>query len=527
MGDEITSGTLSIKKFLGLNLLQSDMVIDIREASALQNYFITESSLQQRFGSTLISSNDFTEKTDTTAKPITSLYSTSIVGAAKQVGTGGDAFKEFTAGAWVDYTGAITLTDDPDNLVSYATFFDSANDEVLIGASETAGDTRFKWTGVGDAVALTSTPGDFKYPVVHYNKLWVAVDDYVYLSGLNNCESWDVAWDVVRFRGRGEPITGLAKYAGRMIVFKKSSIHAISGSSYGDMYSEEIVSEEGCVSGYTIREIESRRYGNILVFLSKEGILKGFNGSKNLLTLGSPVKPLYDAMNRSRDFVAVGENYKKRKQYWLSMSYGSDSTHSQIMVYDYWNDIYTSEDGLPLSTNLYYTGINANAIGLFNTSSNQEYLVTGDYDGVALRQDNGLLDEETDLIESKWSSKKMDLGDPTFIKMMTDMTVVTTQTSETHLETSVATPSNSSSGTSIIPVAGALWGSMIWGTGLWSAENTVYTRVQQTPTVEDESVAGRYFIIQLNHSTINEAVNIEELEFSYTNLGKQPEYVET
>lgn len=527
MGDEITSGNLSIKKFLGLNLLQSDMVIDIREASVLQNYIITEDSLQKRKGSTLISSNAFKEKTDATAKPITSLYSTSIVGASKQVGTGGDAFKEFTSGAWVDYTGAITLTDDPDNLVSFATFYDNAGDEVLIGAPSAVGDTRFKWTGVGDATALTSTPGDFKFPLVHANKLWVAVDDYVYISGLNNCESWDTVWDVIRYRGQGEDITGLAKYAGRVIVFKKSSIHAISGSSYGDLYSEEIVSDEGCMSGFTIREVESRRYGNILVFLSKEGIIKGFNGSKNLLTLGNPVKPLYDQMNKSRLNVSVAENYKKRKQYWISMSYGSDTTNSQIMVYDYWNDIYSNEEGLPLSTNLYFTGINANAIGLFNTSSDQEYLVTGDYSGVALRQDNGLLDEETTLIESKWSSKKMDLGDPTFVKMMTDMTVVTTQTSETHLETSVSTAKSSSSGTSVIPVAGALWGFLVWGTGFWSGQNTVYTRVEQTPTVEDESVAGRYFIIQLNHSTINEDANIEELEFGYTNLGKQPEYVES
>lgn len=526
MGDELTSGTLQLKRFLGLNLLQSDLSIDIREASALQNYIITEDALEQRGGSTAISSNAFKDKTDATAKPITSLYGTTIGGTRFQVGCGGDAFKEFTAGAWVDRTGAVTITDDPDNHVGFATFWDNGGNEVLIGAPNQAGDTRFKWTGAGDAAALAATPGDFRFPVVKDNKLWCAVDDYLFISALLDCETWDTVWDVIRYRGQGEDISGVAKYAGRVIVFKNSSIHVVSGSSYGDMYSEEIVTGDGCASGYTIREVESRRYGNILVFLSKEGVLKGFNMTKNLIPLGNPVKPLYDAMNKTRLSACVGEVYKGRKQYWLSMTYGSGSTHNQIMVYDYWNDVFTGEDGIALSSNLYHTGINANALGLFETAANQEYLVSGDYSGVALRQDYGLLDAGTTPVEAKWASKKIDGGDPVASKLLTDLAVVTTQSSETHLEVSATTPANEGSGTVVIPTGGSLWGTMLWGTGLWSAPDTKYTRVELTPTDGETSVCGRYFMLQMNHSTASESARIEEINLGFTNLGKQPEYVE-
>lgn len=526
MGQEIHSGPLRLKRFLGLNLLTSDTSIDLMEASALQNVNITSHAVEQRRGSATYASNVFKDKTDATAKAVTGLYSGVLNGTRYQVGTGGDAFKVLTAGAWVDATGAITITDSADNLVSFATFFDTGGNEVFIGAPHLAGDTRFKWTGVGNAAALAATPGDFRYPIVHMNRLWVAVDDILYISDQLDSETWDVAWNLVRFRGDGEDISGLALYADRVIVMKPSSIHMVSGSYYADLSTQCIVTGDGCASGYTIREIESRRHGNILAFLSSEGVLKGFNGSKNLIRLGDPVKPLYDDMNQTRLSVASAVNYRPLKQYWLTMTYGSGSTHDQIMVYDYENDFFTSEEGKPLSSNLYHTGISANALGIFETTAEQEILVTGGYNGVTLRQDYGVDDAGTTAVSSKWQSGKLDFGDPTAVKLLTDLAAVTTQSSETHLSLTVTTQYNSATGAAVIPTAGSLWGTMLWGTGLWSAPDTKYTRLQLTPSDGETAVSGRYFIFAANHATAAEAMRIEEIIAAASNLGQQPEYAE-
>jgi hypothetical protein len=522
MGQEINSGNLRLPKFLGLNQIRTTSSGQM-EASALQNVNLTDDRLSQRLGSATISTNLFKEKTDNTAKPITGLYSGVLDGTRYQVGTGGDAFKSLTT-SWTDRTGAVTVTDDADNLVSFATFFDNGGDECFIVCPED--DTPFKWLGgVADAAALAATPGDFKFPVVHMNRLWVVVDDIVYISDYFDCETWDVVWDLQRFRGDGEAITGIYKYADRIIVFKPSSIHMISGSSYADFASQTIVTGDGCSSGYSIQEIESRRYGNILCFLSKEGHLKGFNGSKNLIQLGDPVRPLYDKMNKTRLSKCGSAVFKKHKQYWLTMTYGAGTTHDQIVLYDYFNDSYTAEDGLPISSNLYHTGINANTMAIFATATADDILVTADYTGNILRQDIGTEDETTITVSSSWATAQLDMGDPTTVKLVTDLSVVTTQKSVTHLSVTVTSERTSGDGVAVIATGGSLWGTMVWGTGLWSAPDTKYSRLKLTPT-DEGAIIGRYFKIQLAHSTADESMNIEDIILGVTNLGQQPEFVE-
>jgi len=527
MGQETTTTPVRIKRFLGLNTKLADTDVHLWESTGLQNVNITEGGVEQRRGSTKLNAVAFKDKTDTDAKAIVGLYSTNMGGTIYQVGIGGDAFKQLSAGAWVDKTGAVTLTDDADALASFATFYDSgAANEIIIACKE--GDAPIKWTGTGNAAALGGAPPtNFKWPIVHKNKLWVVVDDFVYFSGLRDGESWDLVNDVVRFSGNGENITGLGIFSDRVIVFKPSSIHAISGSSERDMYTETIVTGDGCASGYSIQEVESRRYGNILVFLSSEGTIKGFNGSKNLLLLGDPAKPLYDTMNRSRLNKCVSMNYEGLNQYWLSMSLGSDSTHSQMMVYDYFNDRFTDEEtGRPLSSNLYHIGINANAMAIFENSSNVMIPVTGDYNGFALRQDYGLVDEDSILITSKWQTGKMHFGSPSHVKLLTDMAIETTQSSVTTMSVTATTASTAGAAAVIITTAGGMWGFLVWGTGNWSAPITKYTRCYMTPNTGERAVSGRYILTQMSHSTANEAMDVEELIIGVSDLGLQPEYTE-
>jgi len=303
----------------------------------------------------------------------------------------------------------------------------------------------------------------------------------------------------------------------------------ISGSSNRDLFVQTIVVADGTEAGHSVKEVQSRRYGSILCFLSKQdNTLKGFNGSKNLLKLGEKAKPLFNSMNISRYPQAVSANYKELGQYWVATSFGSGSTNDQVILYDYLNDAHTDPQGNALSTILYHIGIDINAFGNF-VSSGTELLKTGDYSGFMYQQDSGLTDKGSDAIVSSWLTGRIDFGDPYAIKMLTDLSLVTTQTSATTMSMNVS--SNSTAGTSALSIsaAGGLWGSMIWGTGLWSGDDTPYTRAEVTrnPQTEEGPIIGRYLQFQANHSDSGEAMSIEEINIGVANLGKQPEYVES
>lgn len=526
MGKEINTSPFRLKQFLGLNQRITDTAIDPREAAGLENVNITEESLRQRLGSEFLNSVAFKEKTNTTAVSITGIYETTVNGTQVRVGTGGDSFREYVSLNWTDRTGAVTITNDADIHFSFATFYDNANAEIVIAANGT--DAPLKWTGSGNASALATPPGNFNFPVVHKNRLWVAVDDIVYFSDYRDGETWDTLLNLARFDHRGEDITGLYKYADQIIVFQKTAIHAISGGSNRDLFIQTIVSGEGCASGFSIQEVESRKYGNILIFLSNQGIIKGFNGSKNLLKLGDAAPDLFSSMNVGRHPQSVSMNYKKLGQYWLALTYGTGTENNQIVIYDYRNDFYTDEKGRQLSSILYHTGINANAMNIWYTNLG-EIPVTGDYNGFALQQDKGLLDEEASPIRSTWLTGRFDFGAPNNVKMLSDFAIVTTQSTTTEMSITATTKNYSGISSLSIPAAGGLWGSMVWGTGLWSSPSTEYTRAEFTlsdPSLEG-AIIGRYHQFQFNHSDPDEAMVVEEVIIGVTDLGYQPEYLES
>lgn len=527
MGLETTSAPISIKKFLGLRTKHTDLGIDIRESSGLQNVNITEHSVETRKGSTFKHAVAFKDKTDTTVKNITGLYETKLNSVTYQVGIGGDAFKQFSGSAWTDRTGAVTITDDDDIHWSFATFKDSgAANDIIIAAN--GSNPPIKWTGSGNAAALATPPGNFNYPVVHKNKLWVAVGDIVYFSAIRNGESWDTTYDLIRLETSGEVITGMYVYADRVIVFFESAIYAISGSDNRDLYVDKIVTGQGTKCGFSIKEVESRRYGNILVFLGKDGVLKGFNLTKNLIDIGDPIEPLFKTMSFSRHEQCVSENFKDLNQYWLAMTLSGNSTNNQVIIYDYKNDYFAGEDGAPLSSMLYHTGININAMAIW-TDSSEEVLITANYSGFALEQNSGLLDEEANGVYGLWQTKKIDYGTPAKVKMLTDLSIVTTQRTSTNASINVTTDISAGSGDLSIAAFGSLWGTMVWGTDNWSSPNTKYTRVElnnNDPDVEGATF-GRWFIYQINHNNSGEEMVTNELITGVTDLGYQSQYLES
>lgn len=519
---------LTLKRFYGINTKVSDIDLAIGESFGLTNVNLTEESLEQRFGSELISTNIFVDS-GANPVPITGLFSDKLNGVVRQVGTGGDRFQEFIGGAWVNVTGAVTLTSNPNLHTTFTKFKDNAADDVYIIANGT--DAPIKWTGVGNAVALVGPPGNFQFQAVHKNKLWVNVDQIVYFSAILDGETWNLTRDVIAFSGNGGAITGIVPYNDRLVVFQNKSISMVYGSEYRDIYVEEVVSGEGCVSGFSPVVINSRRLGTVIIYLSSDGYFKAFNGTRSPVKIGEVAQsPLFSSMNPTRWPQAIGVDYEKRNQYWLAMTYGSGATNDQVVLYDYFNDVHSHPTtGRAISTVLNHENLAINAAAIFE-SANGPILVTGDYEGRLLQQDSGLNDIDNETIEFSWLSSKIDFGDPTHVKLVVDQNVLTTQYSDTNLELRVSSDQRRGISEKLIRVNGnSRWGTMIWGVGRWAANTPVYTRMAmvQDPATDEGGVYGRYIQFQFLHSTPNERLKIEEFLMNITDLGEQQEYIET
>lgn len=524
---------LRIKRFFGINTKVSDIDIAVGESYGQENFNLTQDGLEQRYGTTLISSNVF-EDSLANPVPITGLYSNRINGTIRQVGTGGNRFQEYTGGGWVDRTGAAIITSSQNNLFRFERFFDNGANQVYIMVNGV--DAPLKWDGGAAAAVLAGVPGNFSKVLVHKNKLWGVVDDFIYFSAQFDGETYNIVRDVVRFSGNGGDILDIVSFQDRIVVIQPKAISVISGQDYRDLYVEEVVTGEGGSSGFSAQVINSRRYGSIVMYLADDGTFKGFNGSPTPLKLGEPAEnTLFNGMNRSRRIYATGVDYEERSQYVLAISSGSNLTNDQLILYDYFNDVYSHpESGRPISTILNHTGTAAqvNAAAIFEYDGKNR-LVTGDYDGNLVLQDvpSALRDHDNSPITSTFLSGKNEFGTPTHIKLITDCNVLTTQYSRTTLNLVLLTQIRRGETTKEIDVdAGSRWGTMIWGVGRWADSSPVYTRMDNI-TLDDSTdeggVYGRYIQFQLNHTEPDERLKLEELIISTTDLGEQQEYLET
>lgn len=383
MGLERNSKAIPFSTFRGLNTKLSDISISSREASDLQNVLLQRETIDVRYGCDVFSNTQMIE--GGAAKPATGIYQAVLSGATYQVVTSGTKIYSMNAsGALTDITGAVTLTDSQNLLFSFATFKNSSGADIIVAANGT--NAPIKWTGSGNAAALGGTPpANFKYLLVRKNRLYGSDGEFVYHSALLNGESWDSLNWVARFSSQGiytNEVTGLAKYGDGLAIFKEDAIFLFSGENFTDGYIDEVVTGDGCISGYSIVEVASRRFGNILVFVNRNGELKGFNGTKNLINVSEHVDNTLQTYNQSRFKYNCAVNYKKYNHYITSYT-SAGTTHNKLIAHDYFLDGYAAE-GERESTILSHSGVNANYLRIMD-SGGVETLFTGSYDGWILK----------------------------------------------------------------------------------------------------------------------------------------------
>lgn len=392
---ETTTSPISFGSFRGLNTKLSEISISPREASSLQNVELTRETIDVRAGNDLFSTTQLQE--GGVAKAVTGIFQGVISSNVYQVITGGTkVYSMSSGGVLTDITDVLVLSDSPNYLFSFERFKNSSGNDILVMANGV--NPPIKWTGSGDAAALGGTPpANFKHLLVRKNRLYGSSGEFVYHSALLNGESWDALNWVNKFSTKGlytNEVTGLVEYGDNIAIFKEDGIFLFSGENFTDGYTQRVVTGDGCMSGYSPVEILSRRYGNIIIFVNRNNELKGFNGTKDLISISDPIDNTLRGFVQSRSKYVSAVNYRSKNQYYSAFT-SSGTTHNKIIAYDYYLDAVDPAQDVPESTMLVHDGIKANCLAVMDVDGSEK-LYSGTYDGWVLKHGSS----DTDILRA-------------------------------------------------------------------------------------------------------------------------------
>ncbi len=387
MGMETTTEPIAKGSFRGMNTKLSEISLSPREATSLQNVNLTKETIEVREGNQIFTTTQLIESA--AAKAVTGIFQCVLSSTVTAVITGGTKIYSMTAGGVLaDITGAVTITDSANNFFSFAKFKNSTTADIIIAANGV--DAPIKWTGSGNVAVLGgSPPANFKILLVRKNRLFGFSGEFGYNSALLNGESWDAVNWIARFATEGiytNEVTGAVEYGDNIAIFKEDAIFLFSGDGFDTGYVQKVVTGDGCMSGFSPVEIPSRKYGNIIAFVNRNGEIKGFNGTKNLIPLSDPIDITLQAYVQSRAKYVSGVNYRRKNQY-LTTYTSSGSTHDKLIGYDYYLDGFDQGE-VPESVMLVHGGITANYLAIMDDAGT-ETLFSGTYDGWVLKHSTG------------------------------------------------------------------------------------------------------------------------------------------
>ena len=281
-------------------------------------------------------------------------------------------------GTWDDITGSLSFNVGQDNHGDFAV----AQDSVVI-EDELGNTAPYRWTGTGDATALTSDAQvpNSKYIEYHVRHLFLAGDDSnpsrLYFSGLDDITDY-TSTDFIRVEtdsGDGI-IRGLKTGLDGLYIWKDSSIWRLSGTNRDDFILERMVQGIGTLSDASIAIVNDPRSNQqIFVFVTQNGDVAAYDGGVNVTILSHKIK---NSFPNSLAFGRVDEIRSTAYEfmYMASVSTSGNSTHNRIYVFDFIHNAWTR-----------LSGMNANTIGTFENSNGESLLMFGDYAGFSNQWD--------------------------------------------------------------------------------------------------------------------------------------------
>jgi hypothetical protein len=395
--------------------------------------------------------------------PITGMFDyRTKAGSAYFVATSGATIKHDVAGTWTDITGAAAITSDKDNKFSFAVYND-----ILMATNGV--DDVLAWKGAGNVAALSgSPPSAVRWIAVYNEHTFLARNSTnrsrLYISIIGDPETWGAADYVDIGKDDGQEITGLVALYDRLFIFKRKSIYQLSGTSIGNFRVDLVSQGTGACSGWSIAVVE-----NTIIFLSDRGFYE-FGGSTPVL-ISDSIHTTMLGLNQIRTEFAHGIHYKRRFQYWCSVSDGSSTTNNLILVYDYINKAWSK-----------LTGINANCFALEQSGVSMDRLYHGDYDSIAFLQDSGNVDDDVagNAIAASFTTHPIDMGAPELYKRFRFLRSFFDQEGDYNITITYKTDFGSIGTTTSanLSVRGnqSLWGVLVWGVNRWGGDSIVRPR---------------------------------------------------
>ena len=206
-----------------------------------------------------------------------------------------------------------------------------------------------------------------------------------------------------------DKIVGLAVFRERLIVFCKTSIYSLTGSSIADFSLASITKNIGCIDKFSIQEI-----GGDLVFLAPDG-LRTIAGTEKIedVELGTVSKPIQERINEIGYDNISSVVIREKSQYRLFFPTTAGTESNQLGILGV---IKQSQQG-PIGFQW------ADLKGIKPSCTDSEYIgeiefvVHGGYDGFVYRQENGSKFAGTN-IKSFYRSPDVIMGDAGIRKNM-------------------------------------------------------------------------------------------------------------
>jgi len=368
----------------GLNNSFDALTIDSSEASDLQNIIFPRAvngAIASRPGYTRINATALSGTPDCTGnsffklvsgtRHLVSIWSDDKIRKMDYDGSGPD-------GTWDDITGSLSFNVSTNDHADFAV----AENSIIIedGLGSTA---PYRWTGTGDAGALTADPDvpNAKYIEYHARHLALAGNDanpsYLYFSVLDDITNY-VSTDFIRVEtdsGDGV-IRGLKTGLDGLYIWKDSSIWRLSGTNRDDFILERMVQGVGTLSNSSISIVNDPRSNQqIFVFVTQNGDVAAYDGGVNVAILSYKIRASFpNALNFSRldDFQSTAYDH----MYLVAVSSAGEASNDFIYAFDFIHNAWTR-----------FYGMSANALSTFENANGQALLMFGDLDGYVNKWD--------------------------------------------------------------------------------------------------------------------------------------------
>lgn len=494
-GQDLTSPSISVafrRNSGGLNSTSSALSLNDNEASDLQNIdFNRFGSIIKRSGSTALNTSAFNAGATFVGLHWFQLSS----GTSFLVAVAGDTLAKMDDldGTFDDITGALVITAGNDNLVSSITFRDNylATNNV---------DPPWLWTGTGTGATMTVPTGltRAKFLEVFQNfttfaNVRVSGTDFnsrVFWSAIGEIGTWDAADFADIARDDGSDITGTKTLGEEWIIFKEFSIHKATFTGDRDLpfLFNKTRSNVGCVSGYSIQEVE-----NGLFFRSRDGYY--FFDGNNSFKVSDRINVTLEGHNQNRSQFTTSAFLTTKNRYYSSASDGAASTHDTGIIWDSFNNAWSV-----------YKGLNPSVFVIVNTSG-EERVYFGDYSGFTYRADITADDNPlnvTTAIDAFYKTKWYDFTDIVNQKGIPHLVLYhqLTSTMLTFAYSYDFEEADTFTQTIDFTPGGSLYGTALYGTGIYGSSGGAVKR-------RDLTGRGRVARFNFANSTLGERFQLD------------------